>query len=84
MEIAPTLTLRRIRPHKNERRFYRMEITADLFGTILLMRNWGRIGTDGRRRFYVFADADAAEAELVRLAASKRRRGYREVLPKSQ
>jgi predicted DNA-binding WGR domain protein len=84
MEIAPTLTLRRIRPYKNERRFYRMEVTVDLFGTILLTRNWGRIGTDGRWRFHVFADAESAKAELVRLAVSKRRRGYREVLSKYQ
>jgi len=76
VDTASSLTLRRIRPHRNERRFYRLEITTDLFGAILLVRNWGRIGTDGRLRFHVFSDTQQAHAALIRLAAIKRRRGY--------
>jgi predicted DNA-binding WGR domain protein len=79
MHASTTLSLRRIRPERNERRFYRMEVTVDLFGTVLLLRNWGRIGTDGRRRQKPFPNAEAAEAALTRLATMKRRRGYREV-----
>jgi predicted DNA-binding WGR domain protein len=75
------LALRRIRPEFNERRFYRMEIATDLFGTILLMRNWGRIGTDGQRRSEPFPDVTAAAQALNRLAAAKRRRGYIEFPP---
>ena len=30
--------------------FYRMEVWPDLFGRALLLRQWGRIGTEGRRR----------------------------------
>ena len=37
-----TLRLRRVRPEKNERRFYSMIVTVDLFGDTLLLRNWGR------------------------------------------
>ncbi|HTI01548.1 MAG TPA: WGR domain-containing protein [Acidisoma sp.] len=73
------LSLRRIRPERRERRFYRMEVISDLFGTVLLLRTWGRIGTDGRERREVFADRQAAAAALDRLAAAKRRRGYVEV-----
>ena len=29
---------------------YRMEVWHDLFGHALLLRQWGRIGTEGRRR----------------------------------
>lgn len=71
-----TLILRRVRPEQNERRFYRLEVTADLFGTVLLLRNWGRIGCDGRRRHETFSDRESAAAALDRLAATKQRRGY--------
>jgi WGR domain len=30
----------------NEWRFYRLEIWSDLFGRALLVRQWGRIGTE--------------------------------------
>lgn len=84
MEPATSLTLRRLRPDRNERRFYRLGITTDLFGTILLFRNWGRIGTDGRRRFDVYPDEEEARVALSRIAARKRRRGYSETRPRSQ
>jgi predicted DNA-binding WGR domain protein len=76
MRASTSLSLRRIRPERNERRFYRMEVTVDLFGTILLWRTWGRIGTDGKQRLDAFPTEAAAEAALARFAAAKRRRGY--------
>ena len=76
MSASTSLSLRRIRPERNERRFYRMEVTADLFGTILLLRNWGRIGTDGRMLLEAFPNVGAAEDALARLATARRRRGY--------
>ncbi len=45
--FADTACLVRIRPALNEWRFYRMEVWPDLFGRALLMRQWGRIGTEG-------------------------------------
>lgn len=77
MVTPPRLTLRRIRPERNERRFYRLDITTDLFGTILLRRCWGRIGTDGRCRHDPYPDLPAARAALDALARGKQRRGYR-------
>ena len=70
------LTLTRIRPERNEWRFYRIEIRPDLFGRALLARQWGRIGTAGRARLDPHADAGAAMNALARLAGTKRRRGY--------
>lgn len=84
MEIAPSLTLRRIRPDRNERRFYRLGVATDLFGTILLLRNWGRIGTDGRQRADVFPSTWEAQAAMARIAERKRLRGYTETPAKSQ
>jgi len=70
------LLLRRIRPEHNERRFYAMVVTSDLFGNVVLMRNWGRIGTGGKQRVDRHDDFVGAAASLERLARKKRRRGY--------
>jgi predicted DNA-binding WGR domain protein len=71
-------SLIRIGPEHNEWRFYRMEVWPDLFGHALLVRQWGRIGTEGWRRLDPHPDPGAAINALARLAGRKRRRGYRE------
>jgi predicted DNA-binding WGR domain protein len=76
---TPVAALTRIRPECNEWRFYHIEIWPDLFGGVLLARNWGRIGTEGRLRFDFHVDHAAALGALTRLAATKRRRGYQDV-----
>jgi predicted DNA-binding WGR domain protein len=58
--FAETASLVRIRPALNEWRYYRMEIWPDLFGRALLVRQWGRIGTEGRRRLDPHPDSGAA------------------------
>ena len=68
----------RIRPERNEWRFYRMEVWSDLFGHVLLARLWGRIGTPGRVRLDPHSDAGAAVNALARLVRAKRRRGYQD------
>jgi predicted DNA-binding WGR domain protein len=40
--------LRRVDPAQNIRRFYRLDIEPDLFGGVMLMKEWGRIGARGR------------------------------------
>jgi predicted DNA-binding WGR domain protein len=54
-------------------------IERDLFGTIRLVRNWGRIGTNGQELVEVFATEIEAGEALEELAAAKRRRGYRDL-----
>jgi predicted DNA-binding WGR domain protein len=71
-------SLARVRPELHEWRFYRMEVWPDLFGRALLMRQWGRIGTEGRRRLDGHPDPGAALNALARIARAKRGRGYRE------
>jgi predicted DNA-binding WGR domain protein len=68
--------LTRIRPERNEWRFYRLAVWPDLFGRALLARQWGRIGTQGRVR--LDPHAGAAINVLARLVRAKRRRGYRD------
>jgi len=43
-------SLIRVRPERNEFRYYCMVVWPELFGRALLLRQWGRIGTEGRRR----------------------------------
>lgn len=74
---GPNVVLDRIRPAQNERRFYAASITADLFGNILLFRNWGRIGTGGRIRFDLYSGTPEAMTALEKLSRTKHRRGYK-------
>jgi predicted DNA-binding WGR domain protein len=46
--IQHHLVLHRIDPERRVRRFYSLMIEKDLFGTVRLVRNWGRIGTNGQ------------------------------------
>lgn len=57
-------------------RFYCLSVERSLFGDVALVREWGRIGTLGRRRLDLYANAAQAQEALRRLAASKLRRGY--------
>jgi predicted DNA-binding WGR domain protein len=42
------LVLLRVDPEQGFPRFYSLMIKRDLFGTVRLVRNWGRIGTNGQ------------------------------------
>src|SRR4051794_38674035 len=65
------LVLHRIDPEQGIRRFYSLMIERDLFGTVRLVRNWSRIGTNGQELVEVFASKD--EARHDELASSYRR-----------
>jgi hypothetical protein len=51
---------------------------ADLFGRALLVRQWGRLGTEGHRRLDPHPDPGAAANALSDILRAKRRRGYRD------
>jgi predicted DNA-binding WGR domain protein len=76
--FAEAASLIHVRPEHNEWRYYRMEVWPDLFGRALLVRHWGRIGTQGRRRLDPYPDPGAAINALARLLRAKRPRGYRD------
>jgi predicted DNA-binding WGR domain protein len=77
--IRRAVILRRVDPELRIAQFYSLMIERDLFGTIMLVRSWGRIGTRGSELVQVFAtEREAAEALEV-LARAKRRRGYRDL-----
>lgn len=75
LEPGP-LHLRRIDAARNMRRFYALSTQPTLFGEMSLVRNWGRIGTNGQTMVQTFnGGAEAVEA-FGRLERAKRRRGY--------
>jgi len=74
------IVLTRIRPEKNERRFYAIDISRDMFGHTSVSRNWGRIGTSGRQRYDPYPDIGKAQKALDAIANSKRKRGYVDVM----
>ena len=72
------VSLIRVRPDKNEQRFYALTVDVDLFGSPLLVRCWGRLGTSGRMRLEAHQTLAAAVSAQSALARTKRRRGYRD------
>jgi predicted DNA-binding WGR domain protein len=77
--IKHHLVLHRIDPEQGTRRFYSLMIERDLFGTVRLVRNWGRIGTTGQELVEVLADELEAGLALEAIAQAKRRRGYQDL-----
>lgn len=70
------IILERVNHSQNMSRFYAMDLQTSLFGDVLLVRRWGRIGSYGQERHDWFgSEARAAEA-LEALSAAKLRRGY--------
>ena len=70
------LVLERREPALNLTRFYVLSLEETLFGETALVREWGRLGTRGRRRLDLFeARAQASEA-LESWLGRKLRRGY--------
>ncbi|MBX9457660.1 MAG: WGR domain-containing protein [Rhizobium sp.] len=70
--------LERRDPHRNMARFYALEIRTDLFGCVVAVRRWGRIGSLGRQSSRVCSSVAAARDEIERRAHSKRLRRYRD------
>ena len=74
-EIIP-VNLIHIDPELNMARFYGIEVQPTLFGEVSVLRNWGRIGTNGRGMMVTYEDKEQAVAALQKLDKQKRRRGY--------
>lgn len=53
-----------------------MAVRPNLFGEWTLERHWGRIGRGGQVRMDWYSREAEAEAALVKLETTKRRRGY--------
>ena len=70
------LVLERRDPSRNMARFYVLAIEPTLFGDMALVREWGRIGSQGRRRLDLHPSVSSAAEALELWLARKARRGY--------
>jgi predicted DNA-binding WGR domain protein len=71
------LVLERSEESVNMARFYVIAIEPTLFGDTAVVREWGRIGSLGRRRLDLYPDTAAAAEALDVWLDRKARRGYR-------
>lgn len=68
--------LQKIIPEKNQYRFYRMIVCQTLFGEWTLIREWGRIGSNGTKKSDFFPTEARAREALENLQEKKEKRGY--------
>ena len=80
-ESLSIVTLERVEPERNVFRYYVLTVEPTLFDDVSLVREWGRIGSRGRRIVQFRPDAATARIELGVWLARKRRRGYSESRP---
>ena len=66
--------LRRVDPARNMQRFYSLDVERDLFGNVVLVPRWGRIG---KVRLDEYPEEGRALAAMEALRRRKIQRGYR-------
>ncbi len=71
------VAMRRVDPARNMSRFYSLDVERDLFGRVVLVRRWGRIGTAGKVRLDEYSGEREALAAMQVMESKKVRRGYR-------
>jgi predicted DNA-binding WGR domain protein len=71
------LVLHRRDPARNMARYYVLSVEPTLFGDSALIREWGRIGSSGRRLSHPHPTKAAACEALENWLARKLARGYR-------
>jgi predicted DNA-binding WGR domain protein len=70
------LVLERVDPARNMARYYVLSVESTLFDDAALVREWGRLGSLGRRRVDLYAKASDARLALGVWLERKTRRGY--------
>jgi predicted DNA-binding WGR domain protein len=63
-------------PDANMAWFYALSVEASLFGDAALIREWGRIGTSGKRKIELHETEDSAVEALEMWLRRKQRQGY--------
>lgn len=75
--MSDAIHLERCDPSRNMARFYRLELCQTLFGEVVLIRRWGRIGTEGRHQETILAGRSEGAEKLRSWQECKERKGYR-------
>ncbi len=71
------LYVERIAPEKNMARFYALAVQPTLFGEVLLVRAWSRIGTRGQQMVHLFDNESQAINLFFDVLRRKAQTGYR-------
>jgi predicted DNA-binding WGR domain protein len=64
---------------RNRARFYVLQWQPTLWGTVALVRIWGRIGSSGRAQVLSYADTPQLDAAVVRVVHRRLQHGYQVV-----
>lgn len=72
----PSCLLHKTNPIRDTTNFYRVEICANLFQEFSVLREWGRVGYNGRQMIQLFPDLVAASSAADRLRIAKIKGGY--------
>jgi predicted DNA-binding WGR domain protein len=70
------IRLTSVNPTKNRYRFYTLAFQPGLWGTVALIRSWGRQGTRGQSRIHIYSEHAAAQKEAHRLLRRRLQHGY--------
>lgn len=63
--------------HQKERRWYAVDMTADIFGQLVVIKEWGSLDTDRGGRMVIPCDSvESAEKLMDAIAARRMARGY--------
>lgn len=60
----------------NKARFYRIDLSTNLWGEQIVERHWGRRGTWGQYRLATFGDRASALKAMLKTLQAKLARGY--------
>ncbi len=60
----------------NKARFYRIDLSTNLWGEQIVERHWGRRGTWGQHRQATFEDSASAVKAMLKTLQAKLARGY--------
>ena len=74
--LPPDTELVKWVPADRQDRFYRLALWPDLFGGVILAREYGRRGQPGLLRLDPYPGESEASAAMQRLVRQKLRRGY--------
>ncbi len=66
-------------PKKPSARFYRIEISANLFEEFSVLREWGCVGGNGRQIIDLFPDLLSASQAADSIRKTNLRRGYQKI-----
>jgi len=70
------ITLHRLDPARNMRRFYHLALEPDLFGGVRLIYEYGRIGQPGRVIVQHYPTEEPARLALNKKRMEKLKKGY--------